>query len=176
MIKPKMRFSRLFSVWALTALLTLSAQPHSAGSKDQEPSFPFYDRIIDGLDGQKAALAKWRGKVIIANFWASWCAPCQYEIPRLKAWQHKHGEQGLQVVGIGLDSREKLKNVVRSLEIGYPTLVMSLDNGRPILSKHGNSEMIIPFTLIIDRDGSIVYRHKGLIGQDEFDIMIAPLL
>ena len=145
-------------------------------AKNVEASFRLYERMIDGLDGKKRNLSSWHGKIIIANFWASWCAPCQYEIPRFMKWQHKYGSKGLQVVGIGLDDVKKLKNVARSLSIDYPLLVMSLDKGRPLLNEFGNKEMIIPFTLVFNRDGTIAWKHKGLLGQDEFDIMIAPLL
>ncbi len=155
---------------ATSSLVSLSL------AKGKSPSQALYERMIDGLDGRPHSLKDWQGKVIIANFWASWCGPCQYEIPRFIKWQKQFADRGLQVVGIGLDDAKKLKNVKRSLDIDYPLLVMSLDKGRPILDKLGNREMIIPYTIIFDKDGSVAYRHKGLISQDEFDIMIAPLL
>jgi thiol-disulfide isomerase/thioredoxin len=162
--------------WGLAFALINQPTLSPALSNNTTTVFPLYERVMEGLDGKNKSLASWRGKVIVANFWASWCGPCQYEIPRLKKWQQQFASRGLQVVGIGLDVPDKLRNVARSLGIDYPLLVMSLKTGRPVLAGLGNQEMIIPFTLIINRDGSIAYKHKGLIGQDEFDIMIAPLL
>lgn len=177
MIKSNPRAAKIFCLGALVTLFILTGASGSmVFAKNVDASFKLFDRMIDGLDGEKRQLSTWRGKIIIANFWASWCGPCQYEIPRFMKWQHEYGAKGLQVVGIGLDDAAKLKNVARSLDIDYPLLVMSLDKGRPLLSRFGNKEMIIPFTLIFNRDGTIAYKHKGLIGQDEFDIMIAPLL
>ena len=177
MTKSNSRALRTFLLGAIVLLAASIGQSHSpVFSKNVETSLKLYERMIDGLDGEKRQLATWRGKIIIANFWASWCGPCQYEIPRFIKWQHEYGAKGLQVVGIGLDDAKKLQNVARSLDIDYPLLVMTLDNGRSLLSRFGNKEMVIPFTLIFNRDGTIVYKHKGLMGQDEFDIMIAPLL
>ena len=161
----------------LLASLSFLAQPATmVSAKPKASAFPFFEQVIDGLDGDKKALSNWRGKVIIANFWASWCGPCQYEIPRFVNWSHKYKDKGLQVVGIGLDTPRKLKNVARSLGIDYPLLVMSLDAGRPILHRLGNDKMMIPFTIVIDKDGTIASRHAGIMGEDEFEIMVAPLL
>ncbi len=162
---------------ALALSLVLLTQPASRVVAKQQPaSFPFFERVIDGLNGPQKSLSAWRGKVIVANFWASWCGPCQFEIPRFIKWQHQYQSKGLQIVGIGLDTPRKLKNVARSLGIDYPLLVMSLEEGRPVLERLGNTQMMIPFTLVISKDGMVAYKHKGLIGQDEFDIMIVPLL
>ncbi len=168
-----------FCLCALVLMFAFGAPAgnrNAALAKNVDASTGFYQRMIDGLDGKKRNLASWRGKVIIANFWASWCGPCQYEIPRFINWQHKYADKGLQVVGIGLDEAQKLKNVARSLEIDYPLLFMSLDEGRPILDAFGDDKMIIPFTVIFNRDGTVAARHKGVMGEDEFEILIAPLL
>ncbi|MCF6199746.1 MAG: TlpA family protein disulfide reductase [Hyphomicrobiaceae bacterium] len=167
---------RLMQIVLLLSIALLTQPVNQALSKETVGPFPFFEQQIDGLYGPQKSLSAWRGKVIVANFWASWCGPCQFEIPRFIKWQHQFQSKGLQIVGIGLDTPKKLKNVARSLGIDYPLLVMSLDDGRPILHQLGNDQMMIPFTLVINKDGTIAYKHKGLIGQDEFDIMIAPLL
>ncbi|HGG59168.1 MAG TPA: TlpA family protein disulfide reductase, partial [Gammaproteobacteria bacterium] len=63
---------------------------------------------LKGLDGKTHSLDEWKGKVIVLNFWASWCAPCQYEIKELIALQNEYGDKGLQVVSLGLDEERKL--------------------------------------------------------------------
>jgi thiol-disulfide isomerase/thioredoxin len=159
---------------ALAPRLSPTARADTAALSAQ--GVPLTERVFAGLDGREQRLAAWRGKIIIANFWASWCGPCQFEIPRLRRWQQRYAPQGLQVVGIGVDVDAKLSNVARSLEIDYPLLVLPPAEGRPLLASLGDSEMMIPFTVVIDREGRIAYTHKGLIGDDEFDIAIAPLL
>ncbi len=174
-VEPSRRVS--VSSFALAFFILVVASPATQSIAQEKPSpFPFFEQKVEGLYGAAKSLSNWRGKVIVANFWASWCGPCQFEIPRFIKWQHQYQSKGLQIVGIGLDTPGKLKNVARSLGIDYPQLVMSLDDGRPILHQLGNDQMMIPFTLVINRNGTIAYKHKGLIGQDEFDIMIAPLL
>ena len=69
---------------------------------------------LPGLDGQTRQLSEWKGKVLIVNFWAGWCGPCQFEIPHFVRWQKQFGAQGLQIVSVGVDKVRSLKNVARS--------------------------------------------------------------
>ena len=128
------------------------------------------------LQGDLHALSDWKGKVIMMNFWASWCAPCQYEIPEFVRYQQQHGPEGLQIIGIGVDEKRKLANVARSLEINYPVLVLEPSVSRPLMSKWGNDTGIIPYTVVIARDGRIKYIHRGQMGEEEFDTYVRPLL
>ncbi len=128
------------------------------------------------LQGDLHTLSDWKGKVIMMNFWASWCAPCQYEIPEFVRYQQQHGPEGLQIIGIGVDEKRKLANVARSLEINYPVLVLEPSVSRPLMSKWGNDTGIIPYTVVIARDGRIKYIHRGQMGEEEFDTYVRPLL
>jgi len=131
---------------------------------------------LDGLDEKKHSLDEWKGKVIVLNFWASWCAPCQYEIRDLVKLQDKYRDKGLQVIGIGIDESRKLANVKRSLGINYPVLVADPVHSTRLLSRWGNDRQIVPYTVVIDRDGTIAYIHRGQITPDVFDEYIIPLL
>lgn len=137
----------------------------------QKPTLP-----LPALDGEKYALNHWKGKVILLNFWASWCAPCQYEIPVLIELQTKHKEEGLQIVGIGVDKERPLRNVSRSLGINYPVLVADDSRGQKLLENWGNSKQVVPYSVVIGRDGRINYSHLGLVDQGVFDEYVAPLL
>ncbi len=128
------------------------------------------------LQGDLHTLSDWKGKVIMMNFWASWCSPCQYEIPEFVRYQREHGPEGLQIIGIGVDEKRKLANVARSLEINYPVLVLEPSVARPLMSKWGNDTGIIPYTVVIARDGRIKYIHRGQMGGEEFDTYVRPLL
>jgi thiol-disulfide isomerase/thioredoxin len=131
---------------------------------------------LEGLDGKQHALDEWKGKVIILNFWASWCAPCQYEIPDLVALQKKYGAKGLQVVGIGLDEARKLGNVKRTLGINYPVLVAPQASNARLLSRWGNDRQIVPYTVVIDRDSTLVYIHRGQLSNEAVADYIVPLV
>lgn len=135
-----------------------------------------HDYGLSDLDGVKHALSDWRGKVILMNFWATWCQPCQYEIPRLVALQKQYGDKGLQIVSYGLDERDKLKNVARSLMINYPVLVVPGGLKNKLLAKWGSASQIIPHSVVIDRDGEIRYIHRGMIDEDAIELYLLPLL
>ena len=131
---------------------------------------------LEGLDGKKHRLDEWKGKVIVLNFWASWCAPCQYEIQDLVKLQKEYGKKGLQVIGIGIDEARKLANVKRTLEINYPVLVADPTRSARLLSRWGNDRQIVPYTVVIDRDGTIRYIHRGQLTPDVFGEFVIPLL
>ncbi len=126
--------------------------------------------------GKERTLSDWKGKVIMLNFWASWCAPCQFEIPRFVRYQKQFADKGLQIVGIGLDDAGKLKNVERSLEMNYPTMVIEQMEGGTLLEKFGNDQRIVPYTIVIDKDGTIKYIHRGSMEDEDFEEFVLPLL
>jgi len=133
--------------------------------------------VLPDLEQRERKLYDWHGKVIILNFWASWCGPCQIELPHLVEFQNKYGDIGLQVIGIGLDEPAKLANVVRSLQIPYPILhIPPRQGGLKILREWGNSPGVLPYTVVIDRDGSIVFNRAGVFDDEAFDLIARPLL
>lgn len=131
---------------------------------------------LPALGGGGHALEEWRGKVLLVNFWASWCAPCQHEIPEFVKLQMEYGQQGLQIIGIGVDKVRPLRNVARSLGINYPVLVAGEVQGSKLLSKWGNPSQTVPFNLVIDRTGQIRHAWQGTVDREMFDEYVLPLL
>lgn len=129
-----------------------------------------------GLDGVKHSLADWKGRVVILNFWATWCSPCLNEIRDFVIYQEQYKTRGLQIVGLGLDEEKKLRNVQRTLEINYPVLVADPVDNRGLMNFWGNSSGVVPYTVVIDRDGRVIYTHRGPMGRDVFDDNVLPLL
>ncbi len=121
-------------------------------------------------------LQQWKGKVLLLNFWASWCSPCLAEIRHLTEYQDKFAAQGLQVVGLGLDDPRKLKNVQRSLQMNYPVLTSSEQESRSILKAWGNRTGLIPYTVIFNKQGEVVHAHRGIIDDPLFEQLVKPLL
>ena len=116
------------------------------------------------------------GKVKLVNFWASWCAPCQAEIPRLVRMQQRYGDKGFQVVGVGIDTARPLANVRRSLGINYPILVLDPDRAGPLLRLWGNAARYVPYSVLVDRDNRVVYRQSGEVEDTVFADFISPRL
>jgi peroxiredoxin len=169
----KMRSSAKHLV--LMSALLLSLQISTAHANDGErPAIP--DLSYPDLSGQQHNLRQWKGHVLMLNFWASWCAPCQAEIKHLIGYQRRFGAQGLQIVGLGLDDPRKLKNVQRTLGINYPILSAEAKESRNILNAWGNKAGLIPYTVIFDSQGQVVQAHRGIIDDQLFESLVKPLL
>ena len=117
---------------------------------------------------------QWANKVLLINFWATWCAPCREEMPMLADFQERYSEQGLQVLGIALDDVEPVQRFADSIDINYP-LLMSDDTTPDLMYKY-NEVGAIPFSLITDKDGKVVETKLGVFTADELTAMIEPLL
>ncbi|MCW8921892.1 MAG: TlpA family protein disulfide reductase [Sedimenticola sp.] len=130
---------------------------------------------LQGLDGKQHNLTEWKGRVIMLNFWASWCAPCQYEIKDFISYQEKYQAKGLQIIGLGLDEERKLQNASRTLSVNYPVLISNPANSDALLEAWGNPQRVVPYTVVIARDGRIAYIHRGQLDPDTFQEFVVPL-
>ncbi len=131
-------------------------------------------RLAD-LQGQSQALSQWRGKVLIVNFWATWCAPCREEIPVFIRLQEKYRTQGLQFVGIAIDQRDPVEVFAREFGMNYPVLLGGMETVETS-RQAGNRVGALPFTLIIDRNGKIIATELGGIKEAKLEGIIKPLL
>jgi thiol-disulfide isomerase/thioredoxin len=159
---------------ALTTLtaVTLLVAPASAQKSDAKRAnlnFVFKD-----INGQKVSLTAFKGKVILLDFWATWCVPCKQEIPGFIELQKKYGGRGLQIVGVSVDDSLKMaKEYATGMKMNYPVL---LAEGKEDILKAYDPIPSIPVSIIIDRDGRIVARHLGIAALDVFEQEITPLL
>lgn len=131
---------------------------------------------LKGLDGLNHSLGDWKGKVVVLNFWATWCSPCLYEISDFVAYQEKYKKQGLQFVGIGMDDEQKLRNVQRTLEINYPILIADPIRNGKLMESWGNKSGVVPYSVVIDRNGKIAFTLHGLMSSETFEESVLPLL
>lgn len=127
-------------------------------------------------EGQRHTLHDWHGKVILLNFWASWCGPCQAEVPDLVRYQREYAGQGLQVIGVGLDELSRIRNFIRTFGINYPVLVSDPSRGHELLPRWGDPRQILPFTVVIGRDGHMHFMQVGPLGEEAFADYVLPLL
>jgi peroxiredoxin len=130
------------------------------------PAFTLTD-----LDGKPVSLSDFRGKVVVLDFWATWCPPCRMEIPDFTDLQKEYGSQGVQIVGIALDEPDKVQAFARQNGINYPVLLGSDE----ISMKYGGIEGI-PTTFIIDKSGEIVNRFEGYQPRKVFETEIKKWL
>lgn len=126
------------------------------------------------LAGKTRQLAEWRGKVLMCNFWATWCAPCREEIPLLIAAREKYGTSGVEIVGIALDNAAKVQEFSLTYGISYPVLLAEAD-GLDLMRRLGNSSGGLPYTVVVDRKGVLAYRKLGALKQGDLDSILGPL-
>lgn len=130
---------------------------------------------LPDLGGKTQTLSQWRGNVLVVNFWATWCTPCREEIPALMRLQNRYAPKKLQLVGIGIDNVDKIRDYAAAMSIDYVLLV----GGMEILgvSKDlGNRAGVLPFTVVLDRTGKLAYTHAGALTETALDAVVAPLL
>lgn len=131
---------------------------------------------VTDLDGRTISSDDWRGKVVLVNFWATWCPPCKVEIPWFVEFQQKYGTQGFIVIGVSVDDpASALKPFGDQFKVNYPLLVG--DGRNDIKGPKGyNASWGLPKTFVIGRDGKICKTHIGLSNKDHFEQQIKSLL
>jgi len=157
---------------AVLTAATLLAAPASAQKTDAKRANLNFS--FKNIDGQKVSLTAFKGKVILLDFWATWCVPCKQEIPGFIDLQKKYGGRGLQILGVSVDDSLKMaKEYATGMKMNYPVL---LAEGKEDILKAYDPIPSIPVSIIIDRDGRIVARHLGIAKMEVFEEEIRPLL
>lgn len=116
--------------------------------------------------GNRQSLAQWKDKTLIVNFWATWCAPCVEEMPDLVELQGEIGADGMQVIGIGIDSPSNIAEFAAKHKISYPLYVGGV-SGTELSRQLGNQSGGLPFTVVIDRDGQVRKTYLGRLKMEE---------
>ncbi len=143
-----------------------SAKPHK--DRKTAPDFALKD-----ADGKTVRLSDYRGKVVLLDFWATWCGPCKVEIPWFMEFQRKHKDRGFEVLGVAMDEEgwDAVKPFVHHLGINYRVVLGNDD----ITASYGGVEAL-PTTFLIDRQGRIAAVHVGLAARSDFENGINELL
>lgn len=134
---------------------------------------PAPDWKLTDLNRKSLSLSDFRGKVVILDFWATWCMPCRIEIPHLVELQKDYAAKGLAIIGVSLDEQGPavVKKFVKQIGVNYPILIGS----EKIAEKYGGI-VALPTTFVIDRQGRIVSRHIGYDDKASFEKEIQSLL
>ena len=132
------------------------------------------DFTLKDITGTDVSLQSFKGKVIVLDFWATWCGPCKVEIPHFIEFQQKYGSKGLQIVGISVDdTADKLVPYVKEMGMNYPVLQ---GLGHDAVQDAYGPILGIPVSVMISRDGKVCATHTGLTGKDVFEQEIQSLL
>jgi thiol-disulfide isomerase/thioredoxin len=157
--------NRYTVVGAVVALVTVTVgylfKTHQSQSRTQALAARQLTALtLPDLDGTAQSLSQWQGKILVVNLWASWCAPCREEMPGFSRLQQRFAAKNVQFVGIGIDSREKMREYSREVPVTYPLLVGDATL-LGIVAALGNSAGGLPYTMVMDTDGSVRETHLG---------------
>lgn len=170
------------SFFVLGALLALawmahdiSQGPNSSTAQQTGPdTAAFWTSRWPDLQNTEQAMAQYRGKIVVVNFWASWCPPCRAEMPSFVRLQKKYGTQGVQFVGIALDNPEQVRDFLGRHPVNYP--IFNGERGGDRLSARlGNDADALPYTLVIDRTGKPAGSRVGLYPEDRLEALLQSL-
>lgn len=160
------RMTLLRIVFAATVIVFTPAAVFPQAVK--APQFTLKD-----VNGRTVQLSDYRGKVVLINFWATWCPPCRAEMPDLVRLQREHAKDGLQIIGITYppERKARVRRFAKQLKVNYPIAL-----GTHELKARFSSDETLPLTIVIDRDGRVTDIIGGILLREEFDEKIKPLL
>ncbi len=129
---------------------------------------------LNDLQGKATPIATWAGKSLVINFWATWCAPCRREIPLLNTLAGEWASQGVTVVGIAVDYRDKVLQFRDQFKIGYPLLIGEQD-ALDAAARFGVASPAFPFTVFTDRRGEVVALFVGELHRPQADLIMSAV-
>jgi cytochrome c biogenesis protein CcmG/thiol:disulfide interchange protein DsbE len=173
-LKARTEVARATFGWLAVALLggmfAAGARPARAAESLLRRKAPEFARR--DLNGRTLDLARLRGKVVLLNFWATWCAPCQAEMPVFSKWQRQYGSRGLQVIGISMDDTgAPVKKLVERLNVDYPVAM-----GDAKLGERYGGVLGLPLTYLIDRSGVVRAQFQGAADLKAMESRLQELL
>lgn len=130
---------------------------------------------LKDIEGKVRDVKEWDGKVLMINFWATWCPPCRREMPAFIELQEKYQNKGFTIVGVALDTKEAVINFTDPMGMNYPILLADQE-GITLTKAYGNNLGVLPFTVIVDRKGNIIHRQRTELTFEQVEGMIKPLL
>lgn len=136
------------------------APPVPAGVTVLSPGDMRANLDLPGLDGTQHRLSDWNGKRVLLNFWASWCGPCREEMPLLDRVDKHLADQDFAVVGIAIDNTDAVRDFLKAHPVDYPILLGQANAVDPSLV-FGDQRGVLPYSVLIDRDGTILARRAG---------------
>lgn len=160
-------------LWILVALLSgaigvyFGLKKWEAPSPEAPPQHYFFSQSLPDINDKNEKMSNWHGKLLLVNFWATWCAPCVEEMPELTSLQNEQSFNNLQVIGIGIDSATNIREFGTKHKISYPLYIAGME-GIELARNMGNQHGGLPFTLLIGPDGKV---KKTYIGRLDMQVV-----
>ena len=143
--------------------------------KNTSSAAPLFTSIIQDPEGKPQSLKQFENKIIVLNFWATWCPPCREEMPELSKMQDQYKNQNLVIIGLSTDDLETTKTFIQSNPVSYPLLAGDMQ-AMNFAESLGNNQGVLPYTVVIDEKGHIVKSFFGRVNQSLLEKTVIPLL
>lgn len=182
---------RQFVVGAVASVIALASGVYigiavQGGDRLRDPSMlerlpsrdavaTFFTAHLNDLNGKMVPLSEWKGKTLVINFWATGCPPCREEMPALSRLQTKYSRNGVQFVGIALNSTDNVVDYSKQHPVSYPLLVAD-SLGEELSQRLGNSLLRLPYTLVLDAEGATRMTKMGAISEQELDALLQNIV
>lgn len=173
-LKPLFFIALIVSVVAATLVL-LKGQFSNADTDSKLSSSPLYAANLPDISGKMQNFGEYQKKIIIVNFWATWCPPCKEEMPELIALQQSYKDKNVIVLGIAIDDPAMVAEYLKTSPVNYPVFADE-SKGSLLGEQLGNDKGVLPYTVIINADGKVVNTHFGRINKTILEAAINPLL
>lgn len=157
---------------AMVAGIWLAQQQRKPSVLGPASMIPF---TLPDTKGVSQKIEQWQGKVVLLNFWATWCPPCREEIPAFVEVQEQFGAKGFQIIGVAIDNKDDVTDFMDTFFINYPVLLGD-DKTLNLMSQYGNRIGSLPYSVIMDRQGKIVARKIGAYTKKNLVKLIKPHL
>jgi peroxiredoxin len=158
----------------LTGWLLLALSGKLSNSTGNSTESLYASSFVNKM-GTPQPISQWHGKILVVNFWASWCPPCLEEMPSLNQFHQQYQAKGVQVVGISTEDINALKKFEQQLKLDYPLLAGDAE-AMSLAQSLGNDRSILPFTVIIDKSGKIAQIVFGKLEKTTLEKVVTPLL
>lgn len=165
------------SYFVVQALPTTPDAPHPAAlSAPTSASAPaITSLVLPDTKGVNQAMSQWQGKVLVVNFWATWCPPCREEMPAFSRLSVKYAANGVQFVGISIDTLNNVLDFHKTNPVQYPLVIGTMDTVQSTVAL-GNASLGLPFTAIFARDGKLHSVKLGKLAEDDLERRLQQLV
>ena len=165
----------LFAALVGYRLATMGGRVEKMTAPVTAPGLSVFELTLTDMNGKTQNLAQWRGRVLIVNYWATWCQPCREEMPGFSRLQDKYRDKSVQFVGISSDTADKIIEFQKTTPVTYPLLIGDLGIMESS-AKLGNIRQGLPFTAVFDREGNLSATKLGRLSELELEGQLKELI
>jgi thiol-disulfide isomerase/thioredoxin len=173
-------FALALAILGIAGLLIVRNGAHGAAAADAPPraSAPpsgasIYDQTLNDPEGRPQALGQWKGKLLVLNFWATWCAPCVAEMPDLDKAQREYAGRNVAIVGVGTEEPARVREFRDRIGLHEMTLLAGGYDALLLARTLGNTQGVLPYTVLVSADGVVLHTQTGPLAPDQLRTWLA---